>query len=97
MDTKKFKMKEIFRILNSPEFMHEVPKYANARETHANIKLMSSALICFHKGYLTLREISESIKAFQLIAKETKVGERIPLTPAEINKVLRVSFHNHSC
>lgn len=36
-DIWKFEMTEIFKILNSNEYLAEIPWYANARETYANI------------------------------------------------------------
>lgn len=85
-----FPMRELFKIVNNPTFLRDVPKYSNSRETWANIQLIKSSLILYRRQYLTLSEISNAVKSFTLAARETKVGERIELHPVEINKALRL-------
>ena len=83
-------MEIVFKIVNSSEFFQSVPRYCNARETWANIQLINSGLILFKKGYMQLKEMNQAVKAFSIAAKDTKVGERIPLDAGEINKALRI-------
>jgi len=45
-------LNKIFKILHSPEYLDEVPWYANARETWANIELISSTLILFKRNLI---------------------------------------------
>lgn len=83
-----FDISEIFKILNSNEYLAEIPRYANARETYANVQLISASLILFCKNLLTFKQVSNAVTAFQLAAKETRLGERIPLDAKSINNAL---------
>lgn len=51
---------------------------------------MNAGLILYRRGYLTLKEIYDSVKAFGTAAKETKMQERIELSTGKINRVLRL-------
>ena len=90
MENLELSMKTVFETLNSSEFLKEVPKFCNARETHLNIKVLSSAFILTKKQLLTDTEIGQGLRAFTLAGKETKIGERVKQDSTKIDKALRL-------
>lgn len=80
----------VFRVLNSIEFMSEVPLYVNSMETHSNIRLVISTLIIFRKDLLTLPKIREGLRAFHLSALLQKSKMKLSLLPDDINTCLRL-------
>lgn len=79
-----------FKTLNSIRFLRSVPLFCNARETHLNIKLITSSIILTKKQIMTHKQITEGVRAFTLAGKETKIGERIKLEPSKIQQALRL-------
>jgi uncharacterized protein YneF (UPF0154 family) len=68
-----------------------VPLYANFRETWANIELISATIILYMKNLIpNFRVVYTAVKAFAIAARETKFGERIPLTTKSISNALRL-------
>ena len=59
-----FELEEIFKIIHSSKYLWMVPKYANSRETWANIFLVTSAIVLYKKGLLNMLEIYDGVKAF---------------------------------
>ena len=65
-------------------------QYLNQQETHANIKIFSSAVVLYKSQLLILREIREALTAFTLAAKETPGQQKIPLDKSSVLRALRV-------
>lgn len=80
----------MFEAINSIEFLIEVPKFWNARESHLNIKVLISAFILIKKQLLSYEEITAGLRAFTLAGKESKIGERVMLDHYKIDQALRL-------
>jgi hypothetical protein len=83
-------MQAVFDSINSNDFLVEVPKFCNARETHLNIKVLSTSFILLKKQLMSYQEIADGLRAFTLAGKESKIGERVKLDTSKINQSLRL-------
>lgn len=66
------KMQDVVKALYSNSFLKACPNFVSRRETIANIKLITTALIITQKGYMTIEQIRHGLNAFVLECRETK-------------------------
>eukprot|EP00347_Sterkiella_histriomuscorum_P008430 403345124 len=86
---KDIEMQTLFKALYNKNFLKDIPLYLNHRETIANVKLVTTSIIIYKKGLLSLKEISAGINAYSIVEKKLK-SSNIPLKESLIQQILRL-------
>ena len=61
---------DVFKLLNSKDFLRDVPRYLNSRGTYDNIRLVITVLVLLRYNYLTSNEVRLALDAFTLTCRE---------------------------
>ena len=75
--------------MDSVHFLSMVPSFANQRETDSNIKVFLSTLTIYSQRMLSLKEMREGLKAFNLTEKHYG-RENLPLSVESVQYAFRL-------
>ena len=83
---------QVFKLLNSPEFLNAVPMFMNSRGTWDNIRLVVTSLVLLNHNFLTIEDIAHAVDVYTLMCREKKSEGYLKLDYEVIQRTLRVSF-----
>ena len=80
---------DVFKLLNSKDFLRDVPRYLNSRGTYDNIRLVITVLVLLRYNYLTSNEVRLALDAFTLTCREYE-DDYMELEFNTVQKALRL-------